>query len=1237
MSPRKSTKTGLIFSQPKSVNSTKSYPSKYVTSLFNNDGVDETAPLKNNLATAPIAYDITTGIKSSSPEVVLFTNFIPAYDANGNLNSLGQLMQAKQDAMLVSAMQSIKSILQSSSTTQNLDTQARINKKQLLKFCEEFGIDINDLLTNISDINSTINVKNYKPSEGVYTKYGLDQTSKEKPIPLVDVLSAENEDHVKNWTTTKLWLQSVRKFKELLRHGPVDLFFTDGASLENADNIQNYKNPYKLTRTRSQNIKRFDFKTRQSTYRDMTTMYQSISSGDANAIEDYAAELKKLFSRDIFTKNISAIDDTFTTLPEKLAKIAHAICKEYRYSTKMDPTVLADYGYAPTQSQTNMFDVWNYLIGEFPEDITVIPTTPRGGGKALASLAQQRIDNNEILFFEDRYIDDSEAGTNREGAIITPGSYYYLESSLNSGPQGFDISRLSRLNNQSIRSMLNMVEMLSKVVFPVDILPSTQFTETRKYEPDPVKIDKPFDSPVLLLRAIVQRILGPSGFFTLLNESKSESQNFVQTSPDISALLICAAADDPELKALLFMHQLSTMLTVEDTQSTFDSTQQSAQTNATNSDSILRPLLSQKIMLRLSNLLASKNKNANIKPSLASFNVPLSAFTSAFSNGYEPGFPNFECLNNIALFIKDITKFSDNKNWFNTKSVPVQGSTNTFNNPSNAPNATSAVSLQLTPYTGVQKIIFYAAVFELCIMAVKFCYPYKILAEVNAPAAPPPPGGFTESTTSYVIDGLNLGLNQYLAKSEAAEKLLYQSSLQVHKCINSFKFYLSDLSTLLKNFESNLASGKYASTFLGLRSILGNQQLVSSALTQDQLLLIRSKIDQVVERCKDDYESPLAEVAPYFTSLSKNTSFNNYIPFEDTHLISWNAFLKSFLKEKNLRENKGHNSKIISVGLPIGMYRRLQTKTNSVALNTFRNGIIQISIYRVDTLRPDLVHYPLTYLFDMKRFPTRLLRDYVKSNTPPPVEVDAAEASSWAVQSTTSPQAPKPAIELLTGNEVLNKNLFPMLESVSSYSTEIKKILNFQEAFGGSNSSQRYPFLNDVEKIEIYRNHVNSFLMEEYIKFLSDVSVDENRYIRYEKISELSLNTLASQIVNSTALEKGLPSTRADALANDTTTSLQGFFANDTLFGDFPTIRRNLVSPRKFDRVFHIIFDPDDFSIDTNLTSSDALKAHQDVLKQLSQVGQNTTTTVLRKETLPGEITFDKYYVTVSTYDESNK
>jgi len=1264
MSPRKITKIGPVFAKAKRVIENIAAIEKEITYISSGENSsDSSKPLKNNLASSPVPFDLTTGIKSNSPEVLLFSNFTPVYDERGKLNSIGDLMQAKQDAILVSSMQAMQSIFQSGEPYQQLSKTAKDNKKELIKFCEEFGVDINDLLSNISDLRGRLDIRSYKPSDDVYKKYQANTGGK---------LEISANDWRPHWSATKTWLQLVKGLKETVKQGVYSEFTSEGSSPINYGNIQNGNNPYKITPTKTEHIKRFNFRTDQPVFADLASAYKTMASGNIEQIIKYKNEFKLLFTRDMFTRRISSDRDN---IANAVAKLSYALCREYRYSTKMTPSILSEFGYVRSVAQKNMIDVWDYLIGEFTEDITVIPTTPRGNGKSLSSLAQHRIGQNEILLFEDRYIDDSEIGTNREGAVITPGSQYYIESSLNSGNTGFDTSRLNQLVDQRLKPLLNMFDLLVNIGNPLTTSPYVKIQDktiprnsylNRAINPTSnapnQNTEKLLDDPIKLIRIIEEKIIAPSG----LLDRKSLNSSPKKIIADRSILYISAAVDDPELKTLLFMHQFSNILTTEEINSSFDSSQDNVSNPAsTLSDSTIKNTIKDEFTKRLNKFLSTKN-SAGLYTNVIGSDIEEINYLDVTPDFTESNPTSMKTLQRIGAFIKEFTKTMGI--WFNTKNVnAVNGSLNANNT-----SVPTTVSLELTPYAGIQKTIIYAMLFDLCLRMVYAANPYRIYKVIDSPPSSgnSPPNKYTDEreekgqkpdksssnntnqtfgtiyyyvkklyepiipyTDTNIADRVDTSSLVYDQIEVSAEQMLYSNAKNYRDSVNLFRFYTSDLLTAFTNFSINLNSGRYVSFLSGLRGLLQNNQQVNSAMNQEQLLLTKSKLKQVSERCKDDYITPISNVIPYFTSLSSNPNFNNFIPIEDTHMVSWNAFLKSFLNEKRFRGQKGFNSKIMSIGLPLGLYRRLQTSSQDISGNITRSGIIKLKIFRVDTLRPDLVHAPLSFLFDMRKFPVRNLKDYVVSKIKPLIPVDTSEEATYIAsqnnQTTENPQyTTAAASDFISGKDTINKKLIPMYE-VNGYNNVIKKISNFNEAFR-DDSFQISTTLTTQEKFEVYNNHVESFLLEEYIRFVADIPADENRYFNYNMLRPKQVNTIGTVVQNSISQLNGLTNTQATTLASNPNTSIQRFFANETLFGDLREIKRVLASPKKFDRVFHIVFDPDDFIVQVGpeFTSEAALKAHEDVLDM-------TTSTIRRKNTRPEEITFDKYYVTVETWAES--
>jgi len=221
--------------------------------------------------------------------------------------------------------------------------------------------------------------------------------------------------------------------------------------------------------------------------------------------------------------------------------------------------------------------------------------------------------------------------------------------------------------------------------------------------------------------------------------------------------------------------------------------------------------------------------------------------------------------------------------------------------------------------------------------------------------------------------------------------------------------------------------------------------------------------------------------------------------------------------------------------------------------------------------------------------------------------------------------------------------------------------------------------LDEKTKLSIYSNHAKSFLAEEYLRWLTDSKFEETRYYRYTSLSEetsliydqynaylrylgtspkvntptqtaasnvkatftdpLSKNTYVipvdvTTVSNSESFET---SKKASGQSKDVSTkifnlnmdsTMETFFQNETILSDSKSeLKKRASLPKKFDRVFNIIFDPDDFIIESYSERTDL----EEAIKQGIIINDNGI--YRHRDTSPEDVTFDEYFITVEPYD----
>ena len=74
--------------------------------------------------------------------------------------------------------------------------------------------------------------------------------------------------------------------------------------------------------------------------------------------------------------------------------------------------------------------------------------------------------------------------------------------------------------------------------------------------------------------------------------------------------------------------------------------------------------------------------------------------------------------------------------------------------------------------------------------------------------------------------------------------------------------------------------------------------------------------------------------------------------------------------------------------------------------------------------------------------------------------------------------------------------------------------------------------------------------------------------------------------------------------------------------------KRRASYPKKFDRCFSVIFDPDDFIVDESHSDSSTL----DIMKK-NGIITGKQTAYRHRDTSPGDVSFDQYFTTVEPFD----
>jgi hypothetical protein len=464
----------------------------------------------------------------------------------------------------------------------------------------------------------------------------------------------------------------------------------------------------------------------------------------------------------------------------------------------------------------------------------------------------------------------------------------------------------------------------------------------------------------------------------------------------------------------------------------------------------------------------------------------------------------------------------------------------------------------------------------------------------------PTPAQRTSAASMFSIAGL-AQLPSYMLELRTHENSLYSIKRKVFE----EDLAVANIIHILSVVYRRLANAQNRVVNFFNQSTLTNFLNQSTTAPSDLVNVLNPAQVKVIAFTKDTINNQLHASGD---ELGQQVGFASSTPSD----INVKHGILSLLNQPDYQERFGADQKIklLTIGVPAGFSKNLSDRINTNNINptsftTMKDfDVVEVHIHKRDLEHEELVFKPKIFLFDLSLFGTVF------------PTIDINEDFNTVIQN----------MRLLDYQNVSNPE---------------------QLALNDLNIGEKYSFLRPDQKLNMFKNHVVSDLLNSYINYMTAMRIGEDVFVdihsdTYNQFNALVQNSQARRVraagtvvppfgapVNplttltadfqakvvrflNIVKHKNLPIRPIQDLLLDPAVDeeskdiLRTIAFGNLVFNPRTTLQR-LVSPKLFDRVYTVPINVDAFAIDSERTNSTSVGAM--VLEQLSQKQDTIITT----------------------------
>jgi len=1211
------------------------------------------------------AYEHLTGISKERPEIIMLTNFQPLFneqsfsDHPGAKLAVNSVQHLQTDAgaffdhqasvrklkqhnanQLMSSLKQNSHIIKQEFSLRKENFSNRIGELTatshylwgLIKTLEKLKHQL-DLRDDVHEVDPQESLRNHVGNFGPVRSDGLLRgltTSVNSNFPpkfnVVDVMGLFGYTKVNTrtvYTSSKLWLQMMFEFKNLLRTHSLNLLDIEPTYQKRDDS------PAKITQTPG--VKRFDFAAFLPNIPAMSDI-KDIQPNDIPGMLSLITDAYNVIYENVQFKN----DET------RIAALLNAVSREFRYSRgisnpDVQNTLESYYGYNIVNN--NNLKLMDVVIGQFGNNITDIPAVK---SSALTSIAQfQPAENVAVMTLESKYIEG-------DNGIITPGSSYFIDYVLEVDGDKFATNRMIQLQEYFDKAY----KQFNVFVNGMNLL-AAEYTDDQDANAGTFEIS--LNNPRSLFNELRKNIVTDSGF------------EHVDVKKDVLVPVFAAAKNNQKIKSLMVMYFIAKMSKSygSNVVKFFKSSKQQDNTAAT--DAIIDQIIAELL------------KEATAISNVDSLNK--------FKNG-QTGEKHGKVLVNVATI----------KNAFKTNTRLLTVIEGHFSQIAAAfRSGNLALNGNVTRYGGHPDTVIMMALMDVIATMMDLYGNRKISGKV-----------IDKTGTSFSI---NEKTQNHAASINEVDHRLSKEIVLTQHVIFTVLNTLKRLSNSIGNVVNYLNSPQSLKELKKIVELIDDPKLLHMLFSEQQIRLFASSVADLSHALRE--ASTASSVLDDVNGDGKFDADDEIRALDDSSVSTRvKEAIDALFSLSEYSSAMANNKKILTVGIPLGFGQHLQRKVDvrrlkKSSFDDKQNDIIKINVYKVDLQNPDIVYLPRSYFFELSRFPVRS----------------------------------ESLVKNIVAKDKMNIiNRFPTRDYSGIFAEGGSLVQYYNAAPDESEalSSDEYSFLPQNSKMQLYMNHVMSYLLEVYIRVMTGISTsdyhfdlidpppnteedfvnlivnhhlgevtskrgpketnDENvhqggslftsthkgsnsrggRGMNHSDGTEatqgahgnssgtpgMSIMSAMSNFTGDTVddispLARQKPRTTDDLLSSVSTKDvplLQHTFGVINEFARTPTplsdplsVSKRLINPKQFDRIFNLLVDPNDFEIDVNATMAtphgkqafELLVRHGEILPQMTQsslfMGSNKTSNAYsarKKSPAAGDLSFEKFLVSIETIGE---